>query len=133
MSEPEVMTIVTDALNELLRWVGFGTLAGLTGKAIMPGRDPGGAVTTLLMGIMGAVIGCGSVAFFWDGAKVDPISGPGFLAATGGTFVLLAAYRMMSGSFYVEQDGVEDRAVHVARRRRRRRSMLSRFYDYDAA
>ena len=32
-----------------LIWVGFGTLAGLAAKAIMPGRDPGGAVATRVM------------------------------------------------------------------------------------
>ena len=39
-----------------LEWIGFGTLVGLLAKAIMPGRDPGGAIVTLLMGIGGAVI-----------------------------------------------------------------------------
>ncbi|HEY4760243.1 MAG TPA: hypothetical protein VIH42_06665 [Thermoguttaceae bacterium] len=39
--------------NTVLVWVGFGTLVGLLAKAIMPGRDPGGAVATLLMGIGG--------------------------------------------------------------------------------
>lgn len=129
MSEPEVMEIVRTSLNELLRWVGFGTLTGLAAKAIMPGRDPGGAVTTMLMGVGGSVIGCGSVMYFWKGATVDPISGPGFVAATGGAFALLFFYRLMAGSFYVEPDAAEDRAVHTARRRRRRRTMISRFYD----
>ena len=48
MSEAEVIEIVKNSLNELLRWVGFGTLTGLAAKAIMPGRDPGGAVGTML-------------------------------------------------------------------------------------
>ena len=47
--------------NEFLTWIGFGTLSGLTAKAIMPGRDPGGAVATLLMGIGGnAITGSGA-------------------------------------------------------------------------
>ena len=37
-------------VNDILVWIGFGILVGLLAKAIMPGRDPGGAVTTLLMG-----------------------------------------------------------------------------------
>ena len=44
--------------NDILIWIGFGTLVGLMAKAIMPGRDPGGAVATLMMGVGGAVIGC---------------------------------------------------------------------------
>ena len=47
MAEVEVMEIIKSSLNELLRWVGFGTLAGLAAKALMPGRDPGGAVATM--------------------------------------------------------------------------------------
>jgi len=40
--------------NDILLWVGFGTLVGLAAKAIMPGKDPGGALTTLIMGIAAA-------------------------------------------------------------------------------
>ena len=86
MSEMEFMEVVRNSLNELLRWVGFGTLAGLAGKAIMPGRDPGGAVATVLMGIGGSVIGCGTVLFFWRDAQIDPISGKGFHRSHGRCF-----------------------------------------------
>ena len=48
MAEADMMEIVRTSLNEMLRWVGFGTLVGLAAKAIMPGRDPGGAVATIL-------------------------------------------------------------------------------------
>ena len=43
----------------ILMWVGFGTFVGLLAKALMPGRDPGGPIATLLMGITGVIIGCG--------------------------------------------------------------------------
>ena len=86
MSEAEVMEIVRNSLNELLRWVGFGTLAGLAAKAIMPGRDPGGAVGTMLMGIGGSVIGCGSVLLIWRDAEIDPISGKGSSCTCPGPF-----------------------------------------------
>ena len=36
----------------ILIWIGFGTFVGLGAKALMPGRDPGGSVATLLMGIL---------------------------------------------------------------------------------
>ena len=120
MGETEVYEIVRTSLNELLRWVGFGTLVGLAAKAIMPGRDPGGAVTTMLMGIGGSVIGCGTVMFFWKGTSLDPISGKGFFAATGGAFLLLFFYRMMAGNFFTETTSHEDRLVHDAERYRRR-------------
>lgn len=120
MGETEVYEIIRTSLNELLRWVGFGTLVGLAAKAIMPGRDPGGAVTTMLMGIAGSVIGCGTVMFFWREATLDPISGKGFLAATFGAFLLLFFYRMMAGNFFMESDVHEDRLAHRAEQRRRR-------------
>ena len=124
MSETEIIEIVKSSLNELLRWVGFGTLAGLAAKAIMPGRDPGGAVGTMLMGIGGSVIGCGTVLFFWREASIDPISGKGFVAATLGAFSLLFFYRLLSGSFIRESSVHEDKIIHKARKRSRRRRMV---------
>jgi hypothetical protein len=47
--------------HDVLAWVGFGTLVGLLAKAIMPGKDPGGAVATLAMGIGGTVMGLGTL------------------------------------------------------------------------
>ncbi len=124
MSEAEIIDIVQHSLNELLRWVGFGTLAGLAAKAIMPGRDPGGAVATTLMGVGGSVIGCGIVLFFWRDASIDPISGKGFIAATLGAFLLLFFYRLLAGSFIKESSVHEDKMMHYARRRRRRHRMV---------
>ena len=88
--------------NDILLWVGFGTLAGLAAKAIMPGKDPGGALTTLLIGIAGSVIGCGTLMFFWNGLRVSPISPLGFVVATGGAFVLLFFYRLLAGRYFKE-------------------------------
>jgi uncharacterized membrane protein YeaQ/YmgE (transglycosylase-associated protein family) len=121
---PENMAeILEQSINELLMWVGFGTLVGLAAKAIMPGRDPGGAVATMLMGIGGSVIGCGIVLFFVEGARLTPISSMGFVAATGGAFIILFFYRLMSGSFFAEsEDG--DRYIHRRSRRRRRRTLV---------
>ena len=89
-------------VNDVLVWVGFGTLVGLFAKAIMPGRDPGGPVATLLMGIGGTVIGCGAVSFLTDGKRITPISPIGFLVATGGAFFILFFYKMLSGYYFTE-------------------------------
>ncbi len=93
--DPQWQAISERSLQEFLVWVGFGTIVGLTAKAIMPGKDPGGAVATLLMGIVGTVIGCGTLAFFIPTAKITPISLWGFVAATSGAFTLLAFYRIL--------------------------------------
>ena len=127
MFDDNTTRILQEAINEMLVWVGFGTLVGLAAKAIMPGKDPGGAVSTLLMGIGGSVVGCGTLMFFWDGAKVTPISTFGFLAATGGAFILLFFYRLLSGSFFAESEDGE-RWLHRRRRRRRARSLADETY-----
>jgi uncharacterized membrane protein YeaQ/YmgE (transglycosylase-associated protein family) len=90
------------AAHDLLVWVGFGTLVGLLAKAIMPGRDPGGTVATLMMGIGGTVIGCGLLAYFYEGKRVTPISPVGFLVGTFGAFLLLFFYRLLGGYFFRE-------------------------------
>ncbi len=116
------MNLVNEAMHDLLVWVGFGTLVGLSAKAIMPGRDPGGAVTTLLLGIGGSVIGCGLMMYFLDTYRVTPVSPLGFVVATGGTFILLFFYRLMSGSYIVEPEdgfGTSRRGWSLRRRRKK--------------
>ena len=106
-------------LELILQWVGFGTCVGLLAKAIMPGRDPGGAVATLLMGIVGVVIGCGVYTLIF-GSRVKPVSFEGLIAGTAGAFVILLFYRMLSG-FIIDEAGSDD-PIERPRRRRRRRS-----------
>jgi uncharacterized membrane protein YeaQ/YmgE (transglycosylase-associated protein family) len=124
MTEAEVIEILRSSLNELLRWVGFGTLTGLAAKAVMPGRDPGGAIVTMLTGIAGSVIGCGTALFFWRDMSIDPISIKGFFAAVFGAFALLFFYRLLSGSFFNETSDTEDGWVHKLRRRTKKRKVL---------
>ena len=88
--------------NDILVWIGFGTLVGLLAKAIMPGKDPGGAVATLAMGIGGTVIGCGTLSYFYEGQRVTPISPLGLLVAIGGAFIILFFYRLLSGYWFAE-------------------------------
>ena len=88
LADADLQLILEQWAGDLLTWVGFGTLVGLLAKAIMPGRDPGGSIATLLMGIGGTVIGCGTLMFFYDGQRVTPISPLGFLVATGGAGLL---------------------------------------------
>ena len=125
VNDPALMQVVRDSLNEMLVWVGFGTLVGLAAKAIMPGRDPGGAVSTVLLGIGGSVIGCGVLMYFTGGKSVTPISGVGFLAATAGAFILLFFYRLLAGSFFVEAEDADNSFIVRKQRRRRRRELLS--------
>ena len=106
-------------VNDILVWIGFGTLVGLIAKSIMPGRDPGGAIVTLSMGIGGVIIGCGAWSLFSNGQRITPVSPLGILVATCGAFALLFFYRLLGGYWFHE--GEEDIAYTTRRRRRARR------------
>ncbi len=89
----------------IIGWIIFGLIAGLIAKAIMPGRDPGGAIITILIGIAGSVIGgfLGQ-ALFGYGRNVNDssdLSRPGFLMSLVlsviGAIVLLGLYRLLKG------------------------------------
>ena len=114
-------------VNTGLAWVGFGTLVGLLAKGIMPGRDPGGAIATLCMGIGGTVIGCGIVAYFLSDVHVTPISPIGLIVATLGAFVILFFYRLLGGYWFIE--GERPRSQHIRGRRGRRGLRRRRRYD----
>lgn len=72
----------------------IGLIVGAVAKLLMPGKDPGGFIITILIGIAGA-----SVAHFigrslgWY-AEAEPA---GFVASVIGAIILLALYRMVAG------------------------------------
>ncbi|MFN8064270.1 MAG: GlsB/YeaQ/YmgE family stress response membrane protein [Vicinamibacterales bacterium] len=78
----------------ILGWIVFGLIVGAIAKLLMPGRDPGGIIITMLLGIAGAVIG-GYLgrALGWYG----PNDGAGFLMSLLGAIVLLFIYRLFVG------------------------------------
>jgi uncharacterized membrane protein YeaQ/YmgE (transglycosylase-associated protein family) len=90
---PEVQQLFEDVLV----WIGFGTVVGLLAKAIMPGRDPGGPIVTVILGIAGSVIGCGLAGCFIERGRITPISLVGAVVAVAGAFGLLALYRWLGG------------------------------------
>lgn len=79
--------------NGILGWLLIGLVAGALGKLIMPGRDPGGIVVTILFGIAGAL-----VAFYLTpllGLEVRDSTWQAYAAATAGAVLLLIFYRMV--------------------------------------
>jgi uncharacterized membrane protein YeaQ/YmgE (transglycosylase-associated protein family) len=124
VDNPQFMDQVQQLANMLLVWVGFGTLVGLLAKAIMPGKDPGGAIATLAMGIAGTVIGCGVISYFWRGHLVTPISPLGFCVATAGAFVLLFFYKLLGGYYFDEGNGPLVPRRHLFRRGRKQATVV---------
>ncbi len=117
----ELLNNLTTYAHLALEWVGFGTLAGLLAKAIMPGKDPGGAIATLAMGVGGTVIGCGVASYFFRDHLITPISGIGFIVATAGAFIILFFYKLLGGYYFDETNGpVRYRARRTVATTRRR-------------
>ena len=72
----------------------IGFLAGLVAKLLMPGRDPGGFIVTILLGIAGAFVATYlGQAVGWYRAD----EGAGFIGAIVGAVVILAIYRAIAG------------------------------------
>lgn len=102
MPDQSLMLTLDHIAHEVLIWIGFGTVVGLSAKAIMPGKDPGGAIGTMLMGIVGCLIGCSVLLLFDSSFKITPISPIGFVAGTAGAFLLLLIFRLLSNSYFAE-------------------------------
>jgi Predicted membrane protein len=72
----------------------IGLLAGIVAKLLMPGRDPGGFIITILLGIGGALLATWlGQAVGWYGADQSA----GFIGAVVGAVIILAIYRMTVG------------------------------------
>ncbi len=72
----------------------IGLAAGAVAKFLMPGKDPGGLIVTMLLGIAGAVVAGflgRTLGLYQEG------QGAGFLMSVAGAILLLFAYRMLKG------------------------------------
>jgi len=85
-------------ITGLIFWIIVGLIAGALGKLIMPGDDPGGIIITIILGIVGAVIGGFLLSLLGIGAGAG--SG-GFIysiiAGVIGAVILLGIYRLIVG------------------------------------
>ena len=78
----------------IIAWIIIGGIAGAIAKLLMPGKDPGGCIITILLGIAGALV-AGWIGHAVGWYKTD--EGAGFLAAIVGAFILLLIYRVVAG------------------------------------
>ncbi|GGZ92108.1 GlsB/YeaQ/YmgE family stress response membrane protein [Streptomyces subrutilus] len=82
----------------IIAWIVIGLLAGIIAKALLPGKDPGGCIVTIAIGIVGALLGgwLGKVLF-----GVESIDGffdlSTWIAAIVGSLILLLVYRLVTG------------------------------------
>jgi uncharacterized membrane protein YeaQ/YmgE (transglycosylase-associated protein family) len=84
-------------LSALLFWVIVGLIAGALAKFVMPGDDPGGIIVTMVIGIVGAVLGGWLLSLVGIGGG----AGSGgwifsIIAGVIGAVVLLAIYRLVA-------------------------------------
>jgi len=75
----------------ILSWILFGLVVGIIAKLLMPGRDPGGFIVTMLLGIAGAMLGgfVGRTMGFYGSQQ-----SAGWLMSILGAVILLALYRV---------------------------------------
>ena len=78
----------------IFSWIFLGLIAGAIAKFIMPGKDPGGIIVTMLIGIAGAIVG-GFVGSFVGLGKVESFDLGGIFIATVGAILLLIIYRLL--------------------------------------
>ena len=76
----------------ILAWILFGLVVGVIAKLLMPGRDPGGFIITILLGIAGALV----AGFLGRALNLyGPNDSAGWLMSILGAVILLGLYRMM--------------------------------------
>ncbi len=81
-------------LTGILGWVVFGLVIGVIAKFLLPGKDPGGFIVTVLIGIAGAVVGGYAGQTMGWYAPGEPA---GFIMSIAGAMVLLILYRLLFG------------------------------------
>jgi len=75
-----------------IAWIIIGGLAGAVAKLLMPGKDPGGCIVTVLLGIAGALL----AGFLGQAMGLESaMNGAGFIGAIVGAFVILLIYRLI--------------------------------------
>lgn len=89
-------------------WIVFGLIAGALAKLIMPGKDPGGCLVTVVIGIAGAVLGGYLGTTIFDFGPVTGFNLRSLGIAVLGSLLLLAIYRVLVGTRRTQGRGDRD-------------------------
>jgi uncharacterized membrane protein YeaQ/YmgE (transglycosylase-associated protein family) len=88
------VTIIEEATMGIVSWIVLGLIAGVLAKLLLPGKDPGGFIVTVLLGIGGAFVG-GWIGTRLGIASFDGFTKQGIGVATAGAVVLLVVHRLL--------------------------------------
>lgn len=77
----------------ILSWILFGLIAGVIAKFVLPGKDPGGIIVTILLGIGGGLLGGWLGSSVFSSTGVTGFNLASFAWAVGGSLLLLVIYR----------------------------------------
>jgi uncharacterized membrane protein YeaQ/YmgE (transglycosylase-associated protein family) len=81
--------------NVVLIWIGFGTLAGLLAKTLMPAREPSSAIAIVAIGILGSVIGPLALSYLLRQETLNPLGPLSLVASAAGALLLMVLYRLV--------------------------------------
>ncbi len=78
-------------------WIIFGLIAGVIAKLLTPGRDPGGCIITMLLGVAGAFLGGFLYSYLTGRPYIAEFDLGSLAVAVGGAIVVLLLYRVVAG------------------------------------
>ena len=82
----------------IIGWILLGIVGGVIAKALLPGNDPGGLIVTIIIGIVGALLGGFIARALGFGDPIDEFFDVStWLAAIIGSMLLLIIYRAVTG------------------------------------
>ena len=78
----------------ILSWILLGLIVGILAKIVLPGKDPGGMVLTIVIGVAGAFLG-GFISSLFGFGDVRGFDVRSLLIAVGGAVILLVGFRLV--------------------------------------
>ena len=81
-------------INQILLWLGFGTFVAILVRSLLPGREPSGMISMVLIGVVGTCVGPLVVSTIWRIDDFNPISPIGFFSSFVCSFLFLLFFQI---------------------------------------